>query len=151
MPQVIYDNELGGADEAALQEAALRQRAERDPAFYGDAAGAALGGGGPGGAAASGAEASSWAAKSTASGGVRDAKFFDLDVAFWQLARQQSLAHNAFDSSTVPHFGAQWGWRGRHEAGELAAWRSAEGCGFPQGSGEGRGGGVGACGVQVDT
>lgn len=113
MAQVIYENELGGADEAALQEAALRQRAERDPAFYGEPTAPVLAGGkgsGSGsGPPASAAEAADWAAKSTASGGVRDMKFFDLDTAFWQLARQQSLQHNAFDSSTLPHFG---GWTG---------------------------------------
>ena len=91
---MIYENELGGADEAALQEAALRQRAEKDPAFYGEAMGAA----------GSYSEAS-WAAKSTASGAVRDVKFFDVDTCFWQLARQHSLQYNAFDSSTLPLIG----------------------------------------------
>lgn len=89
---MIYENELGGADEAALQEAGLRARAERDPAFYGEPAPPLSG-------------EASFAAKSTASGGVRDLRFFDLDTCFWQLARQASLQHNLSDSSALPHFG----------------------------------------------
>lgn len=34
-PQLLYDAQLGGADEAALQEAALRQRADRGAAAAG--------------------------------------------------------------------------------------------------------------------
>lgn len=92
--QVIYENELGGADEAALQEAALQQRAVRDPSYYGEGSFST----GP-------AAEASLAAKSTASGTVKDVKFFDLDTCFWQLARQHRMQHNVFDSSTIPPYG----------------------------------------------
>jgi hypothetical protein len=91
--QLVYDVQLGGADDAALQEAALRQRGDRS----GTTAGLS-----PGRAAALEA---SLAAKSTASGLVKDIKFLDLESCFWQIARQHWLQYGASDDSTIPQLG----------------------------------------------
>lgn len=91
--QLLYDTQLGGADEAALQEAALRQRADRG------AAAAGLSG------AAAAAQEASLAAKGTASGLVRDIKFLDMDTCFWQIARQHWMQYGAFDDHTIPYLG----------------------------------------------
>lgn len=92
--ELLYDAQLGGADEAALQEAALRQRADRGPAPAGLSA-----------AAAAMAE-TSLAAKGTASGLVRDIQFFDMDTCFWQIARQHWVQYGATDDRTIPYLGA---------------------------------------------
>ena len=94
LPQLIYDAQLGGADEAALQEAALRQRADRGAAAAGLSAAAAA------------AQEASLAAKGTASGLVRDVKFLDMDTVFWQIARQHWLQYGAFDDGSIPFLGA---------------------------------------------
>lgn len=93
--QLLYDAQLGGADEAALQEAALRQRADS------------------GGAAAAGQSATtaamqeaSLSAKGTASGLVKDIQFFDMDTCFWQIARQHWMQYGASDDHTIPYLGA---------------------------------------------
>jgi hypothetical protein len=99
--QLLYDTQLGGADEAALQEAALRQRADRGAAAAGLSATAAA------------AQEASLAAKGTASGLVRDVKFLDMDTCFWQIARQHWLQYGAFADHTIPYLGAYvCGWVG---------------------------------------
>jgi hypothetical protein len=94
--QVVYTNQLGGADEGALQEAALRARADKDAAALGAP---------PPPPPPPPAEAS-LAAKAAASGAVRDLAFFDLDTCFWQLATQRALQYGAYDASGVPTLGA---------------------------------------------
>ena len=93
--QVVYETQLGGADDGALQEAALHQRAER----------VAVAAGLPAAAPLSPSREASLACKNTASGSVKDVKFFDLDTCFWQLAQQHSLRYNTYDSSTIPALG----------------------------------------------
>ncbi|KAL4432170.1 hypothetical protein ABPG77_005932 [Micractinium sp. CCAP 211/92] len=99
--ELLYDTQLGGADEAALQEAALRQRADRG------AAAAGLSG------AAAAAQEASLAAKGTASGLVRDIKFLDMDTCFWQIARQHWMQYGAFDDHTIPYLGRYKGLQGK--------------------------------------
>jgi hypothetical protein len=93
--ELLYDAQLGGADEAALQEAALRQRAD------GGAASAGLS------AATAAMQEASLAAKGTASGLVRDIQFFDMDTCFWQIARQHWMQYGATDDRTIPYLGAR--------------------------------------------
>ncbi|KAL4855688.1 hypothetical protein ACK3TF_003771 [Chlorella vulgaris] len=99
---LLYDAQLGGADEAALQEAALRQRADS------------------GGAAAAGQSATtaamqeaSLSAKGTASGLVKDIQFFDMDTCFWQIARQHWMQYGASDDHTIPYLGKYLGLQGK--------------------------------------
>ena len=97
---MLYENQLGGADDASLQEEALRQRAVAG-ASSGAAAAAAATAGEPSAAALE----ASLAAKSTASGAVRDVAFFDLDTAVWQVGRQHSLQYGGPDAAALPHLG----------------------------------------------
>lgn len=90
--QVVYETQLGGADDGALQEAALHARAAHD----------AMAAGAPAPPPLSPGREASLASKSTASGAVRDVRFLDLDVVFWQLAGSHLLRHNAYDASGVP-------------------------------------------------
>jgi len=103
MLQVIYANQLGGADDGALQEAALRQRADINAASLGGAPAPAL----------TPAQEASLAAKSTASGAVNDLCFFDLDTCFWQLAIQNSQQHGAYDASAIAPLARLRGVEGR--------------------------------------
>ena len=104
---MVYDNQLGGADEAALQEASLRQRAAIEAAAITQQ-------GSPGKASAVFTpQDSNLAGKSTASGSVRSICFLDLDVAFWQMNYGLSLRHNAADGNAIPHLGRTPGLGGR--------------------------------------
>lgn len=100
---MVYVNQLGGADEGALQAASLWQRADRDAAAFG----------GPVPAPLTPAQEASLAAKSTASGTVQDLQFFDLDTCFWQISQQRSLQYGAYDTSGVPSLGRVRGLQGR--------------------------------------
>ena len=79
----MYTNQLGGADEAALQDVALQRLAERQSSHYGAPPPPSL-----------------FAAKSTASGAVKAIKFCDADTAFWQVAK---LHHQ--DGRSFPRLG----------------------------------------------
>eukprot|EP00887_Chlorella_sp_A99_P005680 scaffold1.g5680.t1 len=95
--EVVYQTQLGGADDGALQEAALHARAAREAAAAGLPPPAPL----------SPSREASLASKNTASGAVRDVRFFDLDVAFWQVATCHSMRYNTYDASTIPAMGRQ--------------------------------------------
>jgi WD40 repeat protein len=98
--QIVYENQLGGADEAALQEATLRYRAAKDTAAATSTAPPELD--------------PSISSKSTASGTVKAIQFLDLDVAFWQANRGISMRHGTSDASAaIPHLGAAPGIVGR--------------------------------------
>lgn len=98
--QIVYENQLGGADEAALQEATLRYKAAKDTAAATSTAPPELD--------------PSISSKSTASGTVKAIQFLDLDVAFWQANRGISMRHGTADASTaIPHLGAAPGIVGR--------------------------------------
>lgn len=113
--QLIYDVQLGGADEAALQEAALRQRADRGAAAAGlSAATAAM-------------QEASLAAKGTASGLVRDVKFLDMDSCFWQIARQHWMQYGASDDRTIPYLGESPAGTLRPARVACTGWRGQEG------------------------
>lgn len=101
--QVVYANQLGGADEGALQEAILRQRANANAASLGGGTATPL----------TPAQELSLTAKSTASGAINDIKFFDLDTCFWQLAALQSQQRGAYDASDIPSLGGVRGLQGR--------------------------------------
>ena len=101
--QVIYTNQLGGADDGALQEAALRQRADKIAA----AAGA------PPPSALSLTQEASLATKSAASGPINDLAFLDLDTCFWQIALQRWLQFGAHDAAAIPSMAKVRGVEGR--------------------------------------
>jgi hypothetical protein len=92
LSQVIYSNQLGGADDGALQEAALRKRA--------DAVAAAAGA--PPAQGLSPAQEASLATKSAASGSVNDLAFLDIDTCFWQIALQRWMQYGAHDAASIP-------------------------------------------------
>lgn len=89
--QDIYLNQLGGSDDGALQEASLRKNAE-----------ASVGGRGSSSDASSPAREALLSAKTTASGAINDLVFFDADTVFWQLASQNFMQHDSYDSSSLP-------------------------------------------------
>lgn len=100
---MIYINQLGGADDGALQEAAIRQRADK----------VAVAAGAPPPPGLSPTKEASLATKSAASGSINDLVFLDLDTCFWQIALQRWLQFGAHDAAAIPSMANVRGVEGR--------------------------------------
>jgi hypothetical protein len=87
-PQVVYESQLGVADDKALQDAMLQRLAEKDPAYYGGIASTGM-----------------VHQKAVAPGSVRSLKFLDTETCYWQLALQQQRQYRGTSDSGIPYLG----------------------------------------------